>query len=151
MFKIKYIFSGLVFILPFTTIAQKLPYGDDNLSIVTPLIKNIASLTVDSFTVFSKVNKAPRFNISLDSLQKLVVYPQMESDNLIGGNLHVLFRVTQTGIIDSVWLDGNISIGLNKAAIRFIKILPPMIPARKRGKNVPCVCRLAFHFKVKEE
>lgn len=117
---------------------------------VFPLRKYSTNILADSLKVISQVTEPPKPSVNLDSASKKIDYPQMERDNLIGGDGYATFTISETGTVDSVWLTKKISIGIDKQIIRFVKSLPAFIPAKQKGKNVSCICQIAFHFRVKE-
>jgi hypothetical protein len=144
----KVVISILLF-LPFLMQAQ----GNDNIGISRRPYwdRYVTSIHVDSFSVIDKVTQPPQFSINIDSAASKLPYPLMEMDNLIGGDTYAIFKVNSDGLIDSIALSKPISLGLNKAIRRFLKSLPPMVPARAMQTNSSTLCQLAFHFKVREE
>lgn len=155
VYSLKGKYKGKVLAVPFSKNGQvrHLYWGisltEDNVGLKSP--DYITSTLADSFKVISEVTIYPKFSINLDSASQKIPYPQMERDNLIEGDVYATFTISASGVVDSIWLTKKISLGIDRAIVRFVKNLPPFSPAKRDGKNVPCTCQLAFHFRVKED
>jgi protein TonB len=81
-------------------------------------------------------------------LQKNIQYPQMERDNDIQGKVIVRFTVQEDGSVADVNVIRAVSPGLDKEAVRVVKIMPKFKPGRQQGKavkvfyNVPVIYKL---------
>lgn len=93
----------------------------------------------------------PGGNIEMQKyLSKNVQYPQYELESGIQGSVCVSFVVTEDGSISDVKLLRGVpgGPGLDKEAIRIVKMMPKWIPAEKEGNpvnvrfNMPIIFRL---------
>lgn len=79
---------------------------------------------------------------TMDSL----VYPQEAVMNNIQGRVYLRFVVEADGRITHVKIERGADAVLDREAKRFIKNMPPWIPAEKDGKKVRTVCRQPIYF-----
>ena len=63
-------------------------------------------------------------------------YPKLERDNDIQGLVLVKFRIDGDGSIDSIQIIKSVSPGIDKEALRVIKLLPKFTPAQVRGQPI---------------
>jgi TonB family protein len=83
-------------------------------------------------------------------LQENLVYPQMEKDNNIQGQVIIRFIVDESGKILDPTVIKPVSPCLDKEALRVIKKLPEFEPGQQGGKPVKVYFNLPVKFKLKE-
>ncbi len=113
-------------------------------------LAHFGTITVDSFFAVGKIKRRPPLAISLDSIQKLMVYPQMEKDNAISGDYTALFSFDGQGNVDSVWLNikpyKNFEWTIKRTLKEYLKIQP----SKRNSNKKPTIYRLSFHFRIKD-
>lgn len=102
--------------------------------------------------VFTFVEQNPEYpggdSEMLKFIQRNLQYPQMEKDNNIQGKVLLRFVVMEDGSVADVTVMRSISPGLDKEAVRVIKLLKGFVPGRQQGKpvrvyyNLPVIFRL---------
>jgi TonB family protein len=112
----------------------------------------IAQVPFEEPKVFTFVEQMPEFpggeSALMRFLQQNIQYPQMERDNDIQGKVIVRFVVMEDGKVADVTVVRSVSPGLDKEAVRVIKMFPDFKPGRQQGKavrtyyNVPIVYKL---------
>jgi hypothetical protein len=141
-------FLLLFLLLPVSCFSQRQAHQELGL-LLNPRARAQGFIVLDSFQVLTNADRPPRFTIELDSLAKRIGYPQMELDNNIEADVYGIFRVNNTGAVDSAWLSHKTYPGIDRAILRFLKGMPLMVPARNNNQNIAAVCQLLFHFRVK--
>ncbi len=100
-------------------------------------------------TSFSFAEQNPEYpggdKAMLDFISSKLQYPQMEKDNHIQGRVVVQFFVSEDGKAADVKVIEKVSPGLDKEAIRVVKMLT-FIPGQKQGKPVPVHMTLPVNF-----
>jgi len=83
-------------------------------------------------------------------LSKTVQYSQMELEMGIQGKVYISFVVTEDGSITDIKLMKGVTggPGLDKEAIRIVKMMPKWIPAKKDGKPVKVRFNMPINFKL---
>jgi protein TonB len=81
-------------------------------------------------------------------LQKNIQYPQMERDNDIVGMVKVRFMVDTTGQVTNPEVTRHVSPGLDKEAMRVVKMLPKFKPAMYYKKPVPVYYLVEVNFRI---
>ncbi len=81
-------------------------------------------------------------------LQKNIQYPQMERDNDIMGKVVVRFVVDTTGKATYPEVIRHVSPGLDKEAVRVVRLLPKFTPARYYKKTVPVYYVVDVNFRI---
>jgi protein TonB len=81
-------------------------------------------------------------------IQKNVQYPQMERDNDIQGRVILKFVVMEDGGVSDVSVARSVSPGLDKEAVRVVKMLPKFKPGKQQGKAVRVYYSLPVLFKL---
>lgn len=100
---------------------------------------------VEQFPEFPGGNKALISNV-YEHLQ----YPQMEKDNHIQGKVIVRFIVNEDGSVSDATVVKKVSPGLDKEAVRVVKLLPPFVPGRQQGKVVRVYYDLPVRFELND-
>jgi TonB family protein len=81
-------------------------------------------------------------------LQKNIQYPQMERDNNIQGKVLLRFMVDTTGAIQDIKVIGAVSPGLDKEAIKVVKLMPKWRPATYKNKPVAVYYMVPVAFRI---
>jgi TonB family protein len=81
-------------------------------------------------------------------LQKNIQYPQMERDNNIQGKVLLRFMVDTTGAIQDIKVVRAVSPGLDKEAIRVVKLMPKWRPATYKNKSVAVYYMVPVAFRI---
>jgi len=133
-------------------ISTKTQEGDVNAkaSIEEPVVSEAP--VVEQPKIFTFVEQNPQFpggdGELMKFLQKNIQYPQMERDNDIQGKVLLRFVVMEDGSVADVQVVRAVSPGLDKEAVRVVKMLPKFTPGKQQGKpvrvyfNLPVVFRL---------
>ena len=102
--------------------------------------------------VFTIVEQMPEFPGGEGELfkfiQQNISYPAMERDNDIQGRVIVGFVVNEDGSVSDVAVKKGVSNGLDKEAIRVVKLLPKFKPGKQQGKSVKVAYVLPIMFKL---
>ncbi len=108
---------------------------------------------VHSTKVYEFVDQNPEFPggdaALIRFMQFHIAYPALERDNNIEGKVIVRFIVMEDGSIDSARITKSVSKGLDKEALRVVKMLPAFKPGMHQGKparvyyNLPVVYKLS--------
>jgi protein TonB len=81
-------------------------------------------------------------------IQRNVTYPQPELMNGIQGKVWIRFVVMETGDITDVEVMRSVSPGLDKEAVKVVKMLPKFKPGSVGGKPVRVYFNLPVNFKL---
>lgn len=131
-----------------STVTQE---GDPNAKIVEEPVVAEAPV-VEEPKVFTFVEQNPEFpggdGELIKFLQKNISYPQMERDNDIQGKVLLRFVVMEDGSVADVNVMRGVSPGLDKEAVRVVKMLPKFKPGRQQGKPVRVYFNLPVVFKL---
>jgi len=110
---------------------------------------------VEESKVFMVVEQMPQYPGGEEALirfiQKNLQYPQMERDNDIQGRVIVKFIVNEDGSVSDAQVKKGVSPGIDKEALRVIRMLPKFIPGKQQGKLVKVYFLLPVKFKLPEE
>ena len=82
------------------------------------------------------------------SLQREVMYPDMERENDIGGRVVISFLVAADGTTSDYKVSKAVSPGLDKEALRVVKMLNTWIPAKHNGQAVDAVVSTPIVFRL---
>jgi protein TonB len=77
-----------------------------------------------------------------------IQYPSAALKQRIQGRVWSSFIVGQDGTISDVVLEQGVYIFLDEEAVRVLKTMPPWIPGKTQGKNVPVKVFLPIVFKI---
>ena len=112
----------------------------------------IAAAPVVDDHVFTVVEIQPEFPGGDDALfkfiQKNIQYPDMERENDIQGRVVVGFTVNTDGSLTDIVVKKGVSSGIDKEAIRVVKLLPKFKPGKQQGKAVRVSFILPIMFKL---
>ena len=79
-------------------------------------------------------------------LHKNIQYPQMERDNDIQGKVVLRFMIDTIGAIEDIQVVRKVSPGIDKEAVRVVKLMPQWKPAMYKNKPVPVYYVLPVKF-----
>ena len=122
-----------------TNVGEKTQEGD--VDAVLPDMNNDAIGNAPD-EVFTYVEQMPEFPGGEAERQKFliknIVYPQMEREAGISGNVYVQFIVDKDGNITDAKVVRGVSGGANldKEALRVVKMMPPWKPGKQNGRPV---------------
>jgi periplasmic protein TonB len=109
-------------------------------------------LEIETHTTFTTVEQMPEYpggEAALFSfIQRNIQYPAMERDNDIQGKVFVGFVVMEDGSISDVNVKKGVSPGLDKEAVRVVRLLPKFKPGRQQGKNVKVFYSIPIAYKL---
>jgi protein TonB len=126
--------------------------GDENADPVInePVITEAP--VVEPPKIFTIVEQMPEFPGGEGELfkfiQQNISYPAMERDNDIQGRVIVGFVVNEDGSVSDVAVKKGVSNGLDKEAVRVVKLLPKFKPGKQQGKSVKVAYVLPIMFKL---
>ena len=107
---------------------------------------------VSESKVFKVVEQMPEFPGGDEALMKLIQknmqYPEMEKANDIQGRVVMGFIVNEDGSLSDITVKKRVSPGIDKEAIRLIRMLPNFRPGRQQGKAVKVEYLLPIMFKI---
>ena len=102
--------------------------------------------------VFKIVEQMPEFPGGDEALMKLIQrnmqYPDMEKANDIQGRVIMGFIINEDGSVSDIMVKKRVSPGIDKEAIRLIRMLPNFKPGRQQGKAVKVEYFLPIMFKI---
>jgi TonB family protein len=81
-------------------------------------------------------------------IQTNIQYPDFERENDIQGRVVVGFIVNEDGSLTDIWVRKGVSKGLDKEAIRVVKMFPKFKPGMQQGKAVKVQFLLPLMFKL---
>jgi protein TonB len=103
--------------------------------------------------IFTIVEEMPSFPGGEAELYKFLAkvqeYPQMAVDAGIQGTVFVTFVVDKDGKVKDPKVLRGLGGGLDEAAIRMVKKMPPWEPGRQRGEPVRVQYNLPIRFTLK--
>ncbi len=106
----------------------------------------------DSLGAYTFAEQNPEFLGGDGQLLKFIKsnmrYPQMEKDNHIEGQVLVRFVINEEGKVESPTITKSVSYGLDREAIRLVKLLPAFVPGHSQGKAVKVYFNLPVEFKL---
>ncbi|MES2622020.1 MAG: energy transducer TonB [Bacteroidota bacterium] len=123
-------------------------------------LSNIVSAQTDSLSVKQQAGiftfeQSPEFpggnQVLMSIIYEHLEYPQMEKDNHIQGVVGVRFIVNEDGSVSDATITKKVSYGLDKEALRVVKLLPAFIPGRHQGKAVKVNCQLPIRFELSDK
>lgn len=104
--------------------------------------------------IFTFVEQSPEFpggnEALISNVYEHLKYPQMEKDNHIQGKVIVRFIVNEDGSVSDATVVKKVSPGLDKEAVRVVKLLRPFVPGRQQGKAVRTYYHLPIVFELDE-
>ena len=86
-----------------------------------------------------------------ETLQNLIIYPKEALENKIEEKVFVSVVIEEDGSISNINLLRGNNKGLNKEAIRVIKLLPNYIPGKQNGEIVRVKIIIPIEFKLPKE
>jgi protein TonB len=102
--------------------------------------------------VFQVVEQMPEFpggdEAMMKFIQKNIQYPDMERENDIQGRVVVGFVVNEDGSLTDINVKKGVSSGIDKEALRVVKLLPKFKPGKQQGKTVKVAFVLPIMFKL---
>ncbi len=102
--------------------------------------------------VFQVVEQMPEYpggeEAMMKFIQKNIQYPDMERENDIQGRVVVGFVVNEDGSLQDVSVKKGVSSGIDKEALRVVRLLPKFKPGKQQGKAVRVQFVLPIMFKL---
>ena len=102
--------------------------------------------------VFKIVEQMPQYpggdDAMMKFIQKNIKYPDLERESDIQGRVVLGFIVNVDGSLSDITVRKSVSHGLDKEAIRVVKLMPNFIPGRQQGKAVRVQYMLPIMFKL---
>lgn len=105
--------------------------------------------------IFTVVEQMPEFPGGPEEMYKFInkniQYPQVEKENSIDGKVFLQFTVDKEGKISDIRVLRGVKAGpgLEKEAMRVVKLMPPWKPGKQNGRAVPVYFNLPVTFKLK--
>lgn len=135
------------FISIYPSICKAQNINDSSLHLMPPS----GSKDTSNKLIFAPEN-APEFpggdNKLMQYLSNTLRYPNAARDSLIQGRVVVEFQVCADGKLCDLKIVKSVHEDLDKEALRAIKNMPPWIPAKNNGQNVPTIYSLPIHFRL---
>jgi protein TonB len=111
-----------------------------------------SSLKTDDPRLVSHLTSVPEFPGGAEPLDQFIKknlqYPQMERDNDIQGIVKVSFLIDENGEVKNPKVVKSVSPGLDKEALRVVKLMPKWEPGMYRKKPVPVYYVLNLTFAI---
>ena len=109
----------------------------------------------DEEEVFKIVENMPSFPGGEEAMHQFIAenlqYPEEAKTKQIQGSVHIRFVVAVDGTLKDIeilrGLDSK-GFGMNKEALRIVKMMPKWIPGRQRGRAVSVSIVLPIHFRL---
>jgi protein TonB len=102
--------------------------------------------------VFLVAEQMPEFpggdDAMMKFIQKNIQYPDMERENDIQGRVVVGFVVNEDGSLQDIAIKKGVSSGIDKEALRVVRLLPKFKPGKQQGKPVRVQFVLPIMFKL---
>jgi protein TonB len=128
--------------------------GDENAEPVVIEKPVITEAPVVDNKPFNIVEQMPEFSGGDEALFKFITsninYPEFEKENDIQGRVVVGFVVNEDGSLSDVAVKKGQSPGLDKEAVRVVKLLPKFKPGKQQGKAVRVNFVLPINFKLSQ-
>ena len=103
-------------------------------------------------TVYSFVEQMPEFpggdSAMVSFIGKNVVYPEYERVHNIEGKVMLRFVVDVTGSVRDIEVLKPLSLGLDREAVRVVKLLPKFTPGFQQGKAIKVYYNIPVRFKL---
>jgi len=110
---------------------------------------------VQQTTIFKVVEQMPEYPggemAMMKFIQSNIQYPMMEKENDIQGRVVLKFIVNEDGSVSDITVRKSLSPGLDKEAIRLVRLLPKFKPGMQQGKAVRVEYMLPILFKLPAE
>lgn len=104
--------------------------------------------------VYSFVEEMPEFpegeKVLQDFVNRNLVYPELEKTNKVQGTVMVRFLINEEGAVSDPTIIRGVSPGLDKEAVRIVKMLPNFTPGKQQGKPVKVYFHMPIRFKLPE-
>lgn len=124
----------------------------------------IEEIKVIGYPVYRKVDQMPVFGLCefdpkpqectrkflLDCMYNYIQYPDSAKKNKIQGVVYASFVVHDDGKRSHVKITRSLGYGCDEEVLRFIHVLPPMLPARLRGETVYYEYVMPVKFQLKK-
>ena len=121
-------------------------YGQDSSKIA---VIRVPKATPDVFTFVEQMPQFPGGEDSMMSfIQRNIHYPQTEREKQISGRVILSFIVNEDGSLTSITIKKSVSAGLDKEAVRVLRLMPKFIPGKQKGKAVKVNFILPVVFKL---
>ncbi|MCW3124525.1 MAG: TonB family protein [Bacteroidetes bacterium] len=102
--------------------------------------------------IFTVVEVMPAYPGGEDAMMKFIQghinYPDMEREMDIQGRVVVGFVVLEDGTLSDIQVKKSVSTGIDKEAVRVVKLLPKFNPGKQQGKPVKVSFMLPIMFKL---
>lgn len=103
--------------------------------------------------VYKKVDFPPHFKGGEQVLYQFIAenikYPEDSQKNGVEGRVYIRFTVEKDGSISNAVVYSSIEKGIDKEALRVVKLMPNWIPGRHKGEVVRTQFMLPIHFSLK--
>jgi len=103
-------------------------------------------------SVYRVVEQMPEFPGGEDSMMKFIqrniMYPDVERESDIQGRVVVGFVVNEDGSLSDIQVKKGVSSGIDKEALRVVKLMPKFMPGKQQGKAVRVQFMLPILFKL---
>ncbi len=123
---------------------------DDAPAVVEAPVVDTKPIVEDKiFTVVEQMPQYPGGEAAMMSfIRDHINYPDMERENDIQGRVVVGFVVQEDGSLTDINVKKGVSSGLDKEAVRVVKMLPKFNPGKQQGKAVKVSFVLPIMFKL---
>ena len=102
--------------------------------------------------VYTEVDKSPEFRGGSEGLRKFlstnVEYPQLEQAMKVQGRVTVSFLIDEEGRIRDPRVVDHVAPGIDREAVRVVRMMPKWTPGELKGQNVKVRYQLPITFKV---
>ncbi|MBS1624021.1 MAG: energy transducer TonB [Bacteroidetes bacterium] len=133
------------------TISTETHEGKDDAPAVVeaPVIESKPIVEDKIFTVVEQMPSYPGGEgAMMKFIQEHINYPDMERENDIQGRVVVGFVVTEDGSLTDIQVKKGVSDGINREALRVVRMLPKFNPGKQQGKPVKVSYVLPIMFKL---
>lgn len=118
--------------------------------------RQLESVSLDSLyenqPVYTHVDKAPEFRGGAEGLKRYLAenidYPLADQAFKVYGRVVVSFIVDEKGEIKDIRVVDRVSPGLDREAVRVVRLMPRWLPGELKGRKVKVRCQLPISFKL---
>ncbi|MBK9271452.1 MAG: energy transducer TonB [Saprospiraceae bacterium] len=119
------------------------------------IVHQLVYREVDTFPLFKLCEKDPKpqecsKKYLLDCMYNYIQYPDSAKKNKIQGVVYASFIVDENGNRSHPKITRGLGYECDEEVLRFISVLPPMLPARRKGRAVAYEYIMPVKFQLKK-
>ncbi|MBK7234029.1 MAG: energy transducer TonB [Saprospiraceae bacterium] len=130
-------------------------YDSETMTEEIKVVKNLVYYQVDTIPIFRLCELDPKplecsKKYLLDCMYNFIQYPDTAKKSKIQGVVYATFIVDKQGQRILPKITRSLGYGCDEEVLRFISVLPPMLPARRRGVPVHYEYIMPVKFQLKK-